>query len=99
MLESSKDLLYILLGVSIFMVAAFFSWVLYQIGQSIKGFNDVIHKVKSIADSIHEGITELKDKGNHAASYIGLFIKGGMEILKHLQKRRARSGKSQSDKK
>ena len=94
MLETSKDLLYVLLGLSILLVAAFFSWVLYQMGRAIKGFNDIIDKGRAIATSIHDSVQEIKNKSSQGAAYLGLFIKGGLEILKHLQKRRVNKSKS-----
>ncbi|PWB39106.1 MAG: hypothetical protein C3F02_00600 [Parcubacteria group bacterium] len=97
MLETSKDLLWLLLGISIFMIACFSSWVIYQIGRSIKGINNIIQKGQSIANSVDQGVKELKDKSGHAAAYISLFIKGGLEILKSLQNRREKN-KSRSKK-
>ena len=90
MLETSKDLLNVLIGASVLLVAVLFSWLLYQMARAVKGMNDVIDKVKNIADSVQEGIDTVKNKSSHAAAYVGLFIKGGQEILKQLQKRKVR---------
>ncbi len=95
MLESSQDLLNILLGISVLGVAFCFAWLLYETAQSIRGFNQVIKRIQNITDSVHDGIKSLKNQSSQAATYLGLFIKGGMEILKQLQKRRA-SNKSKN---
>ena len=48
MFETSKDVLNLLLGFSILWVALWFSWILYQIGRTLKGVNDTINIVKNI---------------------------------------------------
>lgn len=98
MLDSSQDLLNILLGVSVLAVAFCFSWLLYEMIQSIRGFNQVIKKIQKITDSVHDGIKSLKTQSSHAAAYIGLAVKAGQEILHQVQKRRAHKGKSKSSK-
>lgn len=99
MLETSRDLLNVLIGLSVLMVAVFFSALLYQMIRGIKNINDTTAKFKNIADTIHQGLTDLKSHSSATAAYVGLFIKGGLEILKQLQNRKANKNKERSNKK
>jgi len=96
MLENSKDLLNILLGVSVLMVAIFMSWVFYQIGRMIHNTNRVIEAAQNFVKSLHQGFDKLKEKSTTAAAYAGLILKGAEQFFAMMQKR---SQKRSADKK
>lgn len=97
MLETSRDLLNILLGVSVLLVAILFSWVLYQGGRAMKGINDTIKVVTNIANNVDEGVKIFKDKAGNAGAFLTVLMKGGQEFIKTVQKKKA--GKKKTEKK
>ncbi len=98
MLETSKDLLNVVLAISVFLVAVFFSWILYQMGRALKGVNDIIKNVQEIVESAKEAVNTIKSKGAQAAGVLNLAVKAGQQIIKQVNKRKAKPKKS-SDKK
>ena len=96
MFETSKDVLNLLLGFSILWVALWFSWILYQIGRTLKGVNDTINIVKNIAENINDGIKTFKTKAGNAAALLSVLTKAGQEFTKKVQKKRNASRKKTS---
>lgn len=89
MLETSKDLLNILLGVSVLMVAILMSWVFYQVGRMIRNTNRVIESAQNFVRSLHDGFDRLKEKSTTAAAYAGLILKGAEQFFSMVQKKQA----------
>ncbi|MBT4516352.1 MAG: hypothetical protein HOC78_00450 [Candidatus Komeilibacteria bacterium] len=99
MLETSKDLLNIMLGSSALIVALLFSWLLYQTARTIKGVNDIIKVVQNIVSNIDEGVNTFKDKAGNAAAFLTVFIKGAQSILTTVNKKKTSSKKTSTKKK
>jgi hypothetical protein len=93
MLETSKDVLNLLLGFSVLWVALWFSWILYQIGRTLKGVNDTMDIVKNIAENINDGINTFKTKAGSAAALLTVLTKAGQEFTKKIQRKRSASRK------
>lgn len=91
MLETSKDLLNILLGTSVFVVALLFSWLLYQSARTLKGLNDTMQSVQSLIRNIDEGVKNFKNKAGNAAAFLTVLIKSAQSILDTVSKKRTSS--------
>lgn len=99
MLETSKDVLNLLLGFSIVMVAILFSWVLYQMGKILKDVNETVKVTKNIAHSIDEAVAKFKNRAGDVAAYLTVLAKGGKEIVKIIQSHTGRKEKQPKNKK
>ncbi|PLX26972.1 hypothetical protein C0583_05275 [Candidatus Parcubacteria bacterium] len=93
MLETSKDVLNIVLAVSIGGIAFFLCWGLYymvQVGRNIfimvKGFKEKI-------DRIDEILKILKDKIEHSTSYLLLIGEGVKKLVEIMKKREEKEDK------
>ena len=86
MLETSKDLLNIMIGSSVLIVALLFSWLLYQSARAIKGMNDIIKVAQNIAKNIDEGVNVFKSKAGNAAAFLTVLIKSAQSILSTVNK-------------
>lgn len=98
MLETSKDLLNIMLGSSVLIVALLFAWLLYQGARTIKGINDIIKIVQNIVHNIDEGVNIFKSKAGNAAAFLTVFIKGAQSILSTVNKKKTSAKKSSTTK-
>jgi hypothetical protein len=98
MLETSKDLLNIMLGSSVLLIALLFSWLLYQTARTIKGVNDTIQIVQSLVKNIDEGVNNFKSKAGNAATFLTVFIKSAQSILATVNKKKTSSRKSSAKK-
>jgi uncharacterized protein YoxC len=99
MLETSKDVLNILLGVSFFLIAIWLSWVLYQVGKTLQNINKAMSMVQQAAESMHQLIDKLKDKASNIGTYLALMAKGGEQIFDFIKERQAKKSSSRSSKK
>lgn len=91
MLETSKDLLNILIGVSIAWVALALSYLIYQMARTFKSVNDTIEIVKNIAKNIDEGVKKFKDRAGEMAAYMTFVAEGAKKIFNTIQKKKAAS--------
>lgn len=99
MLDTSKDLLNIMLGSSVVLVALIFSYLMYQMARTIKGVNDTIKIVENIAKNIDEGVNNFKSKAGNAAAFLTVFIKSAQSILETVKdKKSARKTKNTKQK-
>jgi uncharacterized protein YoxC len=99
MLATSKDVLNLLLGFSVVLVAIVFSWVLYQIGKTLKGVNETVKVTKNIAHNIDEAVANFKNRAGDVAAYMTVLAKGGQEIFQIIRNHTGHKGKKKSDKK
>ncbi len=99
MLETSKDVLNILLGVSFFLIAVWLSWVLYQVGKTLQNINKAMSMVHQAAESMHQLIDRLKEKASNIGTYLALMAKGGEQIFDFIKERQAKKSSSRSSKK
>ena len=98
MLETSKDLLNIMLGSAVLIVALMFSWLLYQSARAIKGVNDTIQVVQNLVKNIDEGVKNFKSKAGNVAAFFTIILKSAQSILATINKKNT-SDKTSSTKK
>ena len=95
MLENSKDILNWALGISVFMVAVLFSWLIYQISKTIKSVNDTIKVVEKITHNVDQGVENFKNKAGNLSAFLTVFGKGAQEVIKAVQKKKTKKEKKQ----
>ncbi|MFA5127345.1 MAG: hypothetical protein WC465_05125 [Patescibacteria group bacterium] len=81
MFNESRDILNWLLGISVLLVASWLSWLLYQMGRTLKNVNKTLEGIQKIVDGIQHGLETLHEKTSHLATYFGLVLKLGEQIL------------------
>ncbi|OGY95800.1 MAG: hypothetical protein A2611_03435 [Candidatus Komeilibacteria bacterium RIFOXYD1_FULL_37_29] len=87
MLETSKDLLNIMLGSAVLIVALMFSWLLYQTARTIKGLNDTMQVVQDLVKNIDEGVKNFKSKAGNVAAFFTVILKSAQTILAAINKK------------
>jgi len=98
MLETSKDLLNIMLGSSVLLIAILFSWLLYQSARTIKGLNDTIKIIQNIVNNVDEAVNNFKSKAGNAAAFLTVFIKSAQSILSTVKEKKSSAKKSSAKK-
>jgi uncharacterized protein YoxC len=96
MFSTSKDILYIVLAVSVALVTVFFVWCLWYIALMLKKAHALFAQVQDLLRGIHERIEQLErlfktieEKVSASASYLPLVFKGVSEIVEYFKKRKA----------
>lgn len=96
MFETSKDVLYLVLSVSIGLLTAFLVWGLYYIvmllrrGYAIvREISDLIIHIKNKLDRLEHLFDTIEEKLKNSASYLPLVMKGVTEIIEFIKNKRA----------
>lgn len=95
MLDTSKDLLYIVLTFCIALLTFFLCWALYYIVMMLKRGNEALTAITETVSSVKEKIERLEklfdtieEKVSHTASYVPLVFKGVTELIDYLKKKK-----------
>lgn len=73
MIESSKDILYVVLAFAALWVAIFLCWTLYYVGRLIKNANEVLEEVREYGGRLDEAVRVIRDRMESVA--------GGMSVV------------------
>lgn len=87
-IENSKDILNLLLGLSVVLVAIVFAWLLYQMGRTIKKANQIMDNVQKITSTFRE-------KAAATATALNLFAKTLETVIRHVSESKANKNKKQ----
>lgn len=92
MLDSSKDILNILLGFSITAVAVMFSVLLYNLIMIIRDFRNLsksarekMEAIDGVIRSSKQVIATVQEKLDHSSAYIGILIELVSKIVDYLK--------------
>lgn len=72
MLESSRDLLYIVLSLSILWFTVFLCWLLYQAARVLRNINRITESVVEKLEMISEAVSFMRDKVDHLSGKMGI---------------------------
>lgn len=89
MFNTSKDILNLVLSISIFLVAATLSWLMFQMAKTFRAMNRVAEGAEKIVKAIEEGVEKFKDHTSNIATYMTVVLKTGQQILEMIQNKRS----------
>ena len=72
MFETSKDLLFVVLSLSIFWFTIFLCWLLYQAARPIRNINRIAEILTEKLELISEAVTFMRDRVDHLSSKMGV---------------------------
>ena len=99
MLETSKDLLYLVIAFCILWITVFFCWLLYYFISIIGSVRGVIKSVKEKLEKVDELINLIKDKVEHSTTYLGVIVNGVGKIIDYIKDKKDKDSKSEPVKK
>lgn len=85
MFETSKDILNLLLGASVFLVAIWLSWVFYQMGKTLQQINQMMSGFNRAAEAITNLANKVKEKTSSAGAYLAILLKSGQQIIEMIK--------------
>lgn len=71
MLESSKDVLFIVLAFSVFWITVFLCWMMYHLAMILKNANEVMHEMRERLRGMSESVDFLHDRVETMGQAIG----------------------------
>ena len=88
MLESSQDILNILLGFSILWLVLWLSYLLWQLSKTLRLINKTVEGVKYALEGFNELLKKIKGKVNSTGAYFTVLLKSGQKILEMIEQRK-----------
>ena len=89
MLETSKDLLYIIIAFCILWQTIFMCWLLYYFIMIFKNVHQTVGSLKKKFEMIDEILKNLKEKIDHSATYLGLLVEGVSKLVEYLKDKKS----------
>ena len=86
LIETSKDLLFVVIAFCILWVTIFICWILYYMIMTTKRINDTVRAAKDKIDKVGEIIDIVKKKVQEGASYMGAVVEGVIKLAEHFKK-------------
>ncbi|MFA6197673.1 MAG: hypothetical protein WC734_00765 [Patescibacteria group bacterium] len=97
MFETSKDILFWVIALSVAVLTGFLCWFLYYMISIIREANSVIKEVETKVRSFGELIDAIKEKFTNSSAYFGLLIKSLTSLISYVQERRTKKRNASSN--
>lgn len=90
MLESSKDLFYLVLSFCVLWLTIFLCWLIYYLTMTIKRWYEMIDKISHFFETLHNTLEKTKDKIINSAGAISGLNEIGQKIFDLYKARKAK---------
>lgn len=91
MLETSKDVLYLVLSFCIIWVTVFLCWTFYYLGRILKNSNKIVEEFRIRIQAISESIDYVRGKVENISDLLTLAGSGVTGFMKKVAERKAKS--------
>lgn len=81
LIQTSKDLLYVIISFCILLVSVFFSWLLFYFAMIAKQLYDLIKGVRDRIKKVDDTIDAFREKIEHSTSYLLLIGEGIKKLV------------------
>lgn len=81
MIESSQDILYVVLAFAALWVAIFLCWALYYVGKILKNANEVVEEVREYGNRLDETVRVIRDKMDGLSNTMGVVATGITKVV------------------
>ena len=89
MLESSQDILNILLGISVLWLVLWLSYLLWQLSKTLRIINKTVEGVEYALEGFNELLKKIKGKVNSTGAYFTVLLKSGQKILEMIEQKKS----------
>lgn len=100
MLETSKDLLYVIISFCVLWLTIFICWMIYYIAMLLKQVYDLVRSFKEKLEKVEALMDLAKEKLEKSSSHLALLAEGISQVVKYvIEKRNKKSSVKKSKKK
>lgn len=92
MLETSKDLLYIVVAFAILWLTIFICWGIYYFVMILRQLNLMFKDFRGKINAFEEAIRNIREKFEHSAAYLGLLVEGVKKLVEYVIEKREKKG-------
>ncbi len=89
-LESSKDILYLVLAFCILLFTVFACWALWYVIAMLRDASKAVGEVRDKLHAIDEAMRGIREKLEHSAGYLGMVAAGVKSLISLLEKHKER---------
>jgi len=87
LINDSKDLLYIVISVSVLIFTIFSCWAIYYLARILQQFFKIIEETHDRLNKFDELVKMVKEKIEHSASYLPLIMEGVKKLVELMKNR------------
>lgn len=81
MFETSKDVLFLVLAISVAVLTIFLVWLVAEVAIMLRRFNRFVGEIQDIARKIERTLAGIRDKLEHSANVLPALVKGVSELV------------------
>ena len=96
MLETSRDLLNIVIAFCVLWFTVFVCWFIYYIVMIIKRVADTTDELAKMASNVNDFFSEAKTKLRNATSYVPLLIEGVKNLTEYMKNKQGEGAKTKT---
>ena len=93
LVETSKDIFWLVLAFCILWLTLFFSWLLYYFIKMFRQMSSITDKIEETVSLIHNMVKNVRDRSEQLAGYVAAVVKSSSELKKIFDRRSKRSKK------
>lgn len=88
MIETSKDILYLVIAFCVLLITVFFVWIMYYLAMILKQARDIVSEVKAKIESLGDILNSIKEKIATSATVLTALGKGVADLIGIFKDRR-----------
>lgn len=96
-LDSTLDLLYLVISVAVLWVAAMLTWLLFEAALAMRNANSMIKNIQKKVVWLEDTIAGIGERLESSASYFGAAAKGGKMLASFIKSRRDAEEEDEDD--
>ncbi len=96
-INDSKDLLYIVISVSVLLFTIFSCWAIYYLARILQQMFKVIKETRDRLNKFDELVKMIKEKIEHSASYLPLIGEGVKKLVEIMRNRAEKKKKGKKE--
>jgi len=94
MLSTSKDILFIVLAISIAALAGFLCWSLYYLIAALRDIRHITGSVRERFDAVWDFLNHTKAKMETTATAATALSQAAIEVVRYVKEKKAKKGKN-----
>lgn len=82
MIETTQDILYLMLAISVGVFTIFLVWMLGEVAMMLRNMNRFIRELHCTIGKIEDALSGIRKKVEHSASHLSLLAEGAKQLIR-----------------
>ncbi len=93
LIETTKDILYIVISFVVLLLTIFICWAIYYVAMILREFKKIVMDMRKKIELVEAVLTTFKEKIEHTSSYMKLLVESAGNIVEFLKDRKEEKSK------